>query len=114
MDWIYTKEIRWKHRQSCVGVKPTGERDERASHTELEENTHGRAKSEKHCIIVQSVIELFKNNGKTVTYLGTNLYCILPEVSHSHCSSYPHFAETVLYNFLFECEILTHMFLSTD
>ena len=48
MNWTYTEKRIWKHRQSCSGVEPTGETEERAPHTELEENTHGRAESEKH------------------------------------------------------------------
>ena len=48
MDWTYTEERRWKHRQRSIGVEPTGETEERAPHTELEENTHGRAESKKH------------------------------------------------------------------
>ena len=30
MDWTYTEERRWKHRQSCVGMEPTGETEDRA------------------------------------------------------------------------------------
>ena len=48
MDWSYTEERRWKHRQSCTGVESTGETEERTPHTELEENAHVRAEGEKH------------------------------------------------------------------
>ena len=58
MDWTHTKERRWKHRQSCVGMESTGETEERATHTELEKNTHGRAESKKHHV------DRIQENGK--------------------------------------------------
>ena len=48
IDWSYTKERKWKHRQSCTGVESTGETEERTPHTELEENVHVRAEDDKH------------------------------------------------------------------
>ena len=39
---------RWKHCQSCDGVEPTWEMEDRVPHTELEEKTHGRAESKEH------------------------------------------------------------------
>ena len=41
MDWTYTEERRWKHRQHNTGVEFVGETEERAPHTKLEENTNG-------------------------------------------------------------------------
>ena len=48
MDWSYTEERRWKHRQSCIAVESTGKTEERAPHTELEDNAHVKAEGEKH------------------------------------------------------------------
>ena len=46
MDWFYTKESIQKYHQNSKGVGFTRETEERAPHTELEENTIGRAESE--------------------------------------------------------------------
>ena len=50
MDWTYTEERGRKHCQSCTGVEPTEEMEERVPHTELAENTHDRAESEKYYV----------------------------------------------------------------
>ena len=76
MDWTYTEERRWKHRQSCVGMEPTGETEERAPHTELEENTHGRAESKKHHVDRmqengKEQDEVESTSGRPMFHLGT-------------------------------------------
>ena len=58
MDWTYTEERRWNHRQSCFGMEPTGETEERAPQTKLEENKHGTAESKKHHV------DRMQENGK--------------------------------------------------
>ena len=75
MDWSYTEERRWKHRQSCTGVESTGKTEERTSHTELE-NAHVRAEGENHHVDGmqengKEQYEVESTSGRPMFYFGT-------------------------------------------
>ena len=65
-----------KHRQSCTGVESTGETEERAPHTGLEENAHDRAEGEKHQVDEmqengKEQDEVESTSGRPMFHLGT-------------------------------------------